>query len=129
MFKDRLGNYKLKIAFDFDDTLTEPTLFALAQRLIGKGHDVWILTARGSYEQYIVYCKRFKIKPIWPEAEFNSDLLKAAKELGIAHKIIYTNNEEKKAFFQQHAFDLLFDDDPEWHCNAICEAGGIAVNV
>jgi hypothetical protein len=33
MFKDKSGNYKLKITFDFDDTLTEPVLFNLVQLL------------------------------------------------------------------------------------------------
>jgi hypothetical protein len=110
MFKDRSGNYKLKIAFDFDDTLTEPVMFALAQLLIRKGHDVWIMTARY-------------------DSEYNVDLHKAAKELGIVNKIIYTDCEEKRDFFLQNKFDVLFDDDAEWHCNSICAAGGIAINV
>jgi hypothetical protein len=129
MFKDRSGNYKLKIAFDFDDTLTNPTLFALAQMLVMKGHDVWIMTARSSYEQYLAECKNFNITPLQPDSGRNADLLEAAKALGIEHKIIYTSCEEKKDSFQKHNFDVLFDDDAEWHCNSICEAGGIAIHV
>ncbi|GHT52574.1 hypothetical protein AGMMS49982_13190 [Bacteroidia bacterium] len=53
MFKNNNGNNKLKIAFDFDDTLTDPLFFELAGRLISRGHDVWIMTARSSYEQYL----------------------------------------------------------------------------
>jgi hypothetical protein len=53
MFKDKSGIYKLKIAFDFDDTLTEAILFNLAQLLIGKGHDVWIMT---KVTKYLLSC-------------------------------------------------------------------------
>jgi hypothetical protein len=128
MFKDKSGNYKLKIAFDFDDTLTEPVLFKLAQLLIQKGHDVWIMTARSSYEQYLTACKNFDIEPT-SQVDRNADLLETAKELGIENKIVYTACEEKEVFFREQNFDILFDDDAEWHCNSICEAGGIAINV
>ncbi|MDR1897740.1 MAG: hypothetical protein LBR10_13215 [Prevotellaceae bacterium] len=125
MFKDKRGNYRLKIAFDFDDTLTEPLLFLLAQRLIRKGHDVWILTARCSYDQYLKYFPTKSKQSL----DFNDDLLEAAEELGLEDKIIYTDNEDKKDFFVKHNFDILFDDDADWHCNPICEAGGIAINI
>ncbi|GHT77774.1 hypothetical protein FACS189464_0050 [Bacteroidia bacterium] len=59
----------------------------------------------------------------------HSDLIEVAKELGIENKIIYTNLEDKKEFFFNQGFDILFDDDAEWHCNPICKAGGIAVNI
>jgi hypothetical protein len=128
MFKDSDGNYKLKIAFDYDDTLTDSLLFKLAERLIKRGHDVWVMTARSSDEQYMDLCKSMNINPS-SETERNSDLLETVRQLGIENKVIYTNCEDKKVFFQQHHFDLLFDDDAEWHCNPICEAGGMAVNI
>jgi hypothetical protein len=59
----------------------------------------------------------------------NADIIEMAHELGIEGKIIYTNLDEKSTAFKDSGFDLLFDDDAEWHCNAICETGGIAVNV
>ncbi|GAP71988.1 hypothetical protein [Candidatus Symbiothrix dinenymphae] len=128
MFKDKLGNYKLKIAFDFDDTLTDPLFFELAGRFISRGHDVWIMTARSSYEQYLAACQKFNIPPE-PGSERNVDILEVAKKLAIEDKIIYTACEGKKDFFFTHGFDILFDDDAEWHCNPICEAGGIAIHI
>ncbi|GHT20230.1 hypothetical protein AGMMS4957_06510 [Bacteroidia bacterium] len=128
MFKNNNGNCKLKIAFDFDDTLTDPLFFELAGRLISRGHDVWIMTARSSYEQYLAACQKFNLPPK-PESERNVDLLEMAKKLAIEDKIIYTACEDKKDFFFAHGFDILFDDDAEWHCNPICEAGGIAIHI
>jgi hypothetical protein len=37
--------------------------------------------------------------------------------LGIEDKILFTGNEVKKDFFFAYGFDLIFDDDSEWHCN------------
>jgi hypothetical protein len=128
MFKDKIGDYKLKIAFDYDDTLTDPFIFELAKRLIRCGHDVWIMTARSSYEQYLEKCDDYGIIPKSKD-ERNIDLMETASKLGIEDKIVYTNLDDKKDAFMSHKFDLLFDDDADWHCNPICEAGGIAVNI
>ncbi|WP_322971066.1 hypothetical protein [Faecalibacter sp. LW9] len=127
MFKDQEGNYKLKVAFDYDDTLTDDVLFQLAKRLIRKGHDVWILTVRTSNEQYLEHYKRMNLEPKLEGR--NEDLLRDAKELGIENKIIYTDGEDKLEFYQEHHFDLLFDDDAEWHTNPICESGGIGIHI
>ncbi|RLZ09227.1 hypothetical protein [Faecalibacter macacae] len=127
MFKDQEGNYKLKVAFDYDDTLTDDVLFQLAKRLICKGHDVWIMTVRTSNEQYLEHCKRMNLEP--KVEGRNEDLLKDAKELGIEEKIIFTDGEDKLEFYQEHQFDLLFDDDADWHTNPICEAGGIGIHL
>jgi phosphoserine phosphatase len=129
MFRDSIGNYKLKIAFDFDGTLTDTLLFDLAERLILKGHDVWIMTARIEVdEQYKKSCEKFGILPKRVE-ERNADIVEMAKKLKIENKIVYTNLANKSAVFKANGFDLLFDDDAEWHCNPICEIGGMAVNV
>lgn len=122
MFKDRNENYRLKIAFDFDGTLTDSLFYALAERLILKGHDVWIMTARLKTQPYELYDEV-------PESERNNDIVEVAQKLGIPQKIIYTNLESKKGIFLEQGFDLLFDDECEWHCNPICEAGKIAVNI
>ncbi|MDR0796144.1 MAG: hypothetical protein LBE79_08870 [Tannerella sp.] len=130
MFKDKNGNYRLKIAFDFDGTLTEGLFYILANHLITKGHDVWIMTARTeSNDEYIAQCKRFRIPPEKNALERNNDIYEMATELGIRDKIIFTNLEDKSKAFQDHQFDILFDDDAEWHCNPVCEAGGMAVNI
>jgi phosphoserine phosphatase len=126
MFKDKNNNYRLKIAFDFDDTLTKELFFTLAKHLIRKGHDVWIMTARS--EKDSEYMSEYK-KLIGDLSVRNADVIEMAHELGIDGKIIYTNLDEKSTAFKNSGFDLLFDDDAEWHCNAICKAGGIAVNV
>lgn len=127
MFKDKNGNYKLKVAFDYDDTLTNEVVFQFAKHMVNKGHDVWILTVRTSNEQYLAHCKRMNIEPRLEGR--NADLIADAEELGIADKIIYTDTEDKLSFYQNHQFDLLFDDDADWHCNPICENGGIGVHV
>ena len=127
MFRDQEGNFKLKIAFDYDDTLTDPLFFDLAKRFIQKGHDVWILTVRTSDEQYLANCAKFNL-PIKKE-ERNLDLKADAKRLGLEHKIIYTDSEDKLEYYQNHQFDILFDDDSDWHCNPICENGGIAIHI
>jgi hypothetical protein len=124
MFKDKNENYRLKIAFDFDDTLTENLFFALAKHLILKGHDVWIMTARESKNRNIYAGMEDEEDYLW-----NNDLYRKAAELGLKNKIIFTNLADKSAAFKDNGFDLLFDDDAEWHCNPICEAGGVAVNV
>jgi hypothetical protein len=124
MFKDKNNNYRLKIAFDFDDTLTEPFIKEFAKGLILKGHDVWIMTARSDDDNdYITQIEDFEI------ITRNADILEVAQELGIPDKIIFTNFADKSAAFKAHGFDLLFDDDAAWHCNPICEQGGIAVNI
>jgi hypothetical protein len=129
MFKDRNGNYRLKIAFDFDGTLTDGLFFELAKHLILKGHDVWIMTARiATDEEYIAQYKSFGILPK-NLSERNADIFEIAKELSIENKIIFTNLADKSVAFKKNGFDLLFDDDAEWHCNPVCKAGGIAVNV
>ncbi|MDK7374195.1 MULTISPECIES: hypothetical protein [Weeksella] len=127
MFIDQNGNYKLKVAFDYDDTLTDEVLFQLAQRMIRKGHDVWILTVRTSNEQYLEHCTRMDIEPKLEGR--NADLIADATALGIADKIIYTDSEDKLEFYQEHQFDMLFDDDADWHTNPICEAGGIGIHI
>jgi len=129
MFKDRNDNYRLKIAFDFDGTLTDGLFYALAKHLILKGHDVWIMTARlENNDAYIAQCENFGILPKEITTR-NADIFEMAHELGILDKIIFTNLADKSAAFKAHGFDLLFDDDAEWHCNPVCENGGMAVNV
>jgi hypothetical protein len=132
MFKDKNDNCRLKIAFDFDGTLTNEVFFALAKHLILKGHDVWTVTARNTYEQYLKMCRNPYASEVVDRKEFDSwnrDLTDIAKKLGLEDKIIFTGNEVKKDFYFQHGFDLLFDDEAEWHCNPVCESGSVAVNV
>ena len=128
MFKHLNTAYRLKIAFDFDGTLTEPDVFAFARRLVLCQHDVWIMTARMEIDdEYLAQCEHFGVIP---KGNRNADLFEVAEKLGIPkEKIIFTNLLDKSTFYQEHQFDLLFDDDDMWHCNPICEAGGVAVKV
>jgi hypothetical protein len=128
MFQDSSGNSKLKIAFDYDDTLTDPLLFAFASRLINKGHDVWIITSRVCYESYVENCRSIGVMPL-SETSRNQDLRKMSQRLGVQNKILYTDGHSKVEFFNQYGFDLLFDDEAELQCNPICNGGGLAVNV
>ena len=131
MFKDKDNNYRLKIAFDFDGTLTEPDVFLFAQRLIQCGHDVWIMTARiESDDEYIEQRDFFGVFTEEDVSTRNADLFKIAEELGVPRdKIIFANLESKSDAYFKHGFDLLFDDHSEWHCNPICENGGVAVKI
>ena len=128
MFKDPNNNYRLKIAFDYDGSLTEPDVFAFAQRLIRCGHDVWIMTARVEKDdEYTMQCEKYGLVP---DGNRNTDLFEDAEKLGIPkEKIIFTNLQDKSSFYREHEFDLLFDDDDVWHIAPVCEAGGVAVKV
>jgi hypothetical protein len=128
MFKDPNNNYRLKIAFDYDDTLTQLDVFTFAKRLISCGHDVWIMTARiEKDDEYTTQCKKYGIIP---DDGRNADLFKVAKKLGVPReKIIFTNLQDKSTFYKEHEFDLLFDDDDGWHISPVIEAGGVAVKV
>jgi len=131
MFKDKNNNYRLKIAFDFDGTLTESDIFLLAQRLIRCGHDVWIMTARiASDEEFVEKSKQYNMPVRNDVLDRNLDIFEVAEKLGIPkEKVIFTNLENKSTAYFEYGFDLLFDDDSEWHCNPVCEKGGIAVNI
>jgi hypothetical protein len=118
MFKYKNGNSKLKIAFDYDDTLTDPLLFAFASRLITKGHDVWIMTSRICYESYVESCRSIGIMPL-SEIARNQDLQEMSQRLGVQNKILYTNGHSKAEVFNQYGFDLLFDDEAELQYNPV----------
>lgn len=88
---------KLKISFDFDQTLSQPRIQKVAKKMIDAGHEVWITTARPNDIAFPV--------PIW-----NRDLIKVANELGIPYKRVqYTAGNPKYEFLQ--SFDLHFDND------------------
>jgi phosphoserine phosphatase len=80
-----------KVSFDFDGTLTLPEIQDVANELITKGFEVWILTAR---------CLNMD----------NDDLLKIANKLGIRY-IRYMCFMDKYTFLKDNGFLFHIDDD------------------
>lgn len=96
---------KMKVSFDFDETLSRLAIQDYATNLIDKGYDVWIVTSRLNDE---VLANKFKMT--LKNAYFgNKDLYDVAKMLGIPKdKIIFTNLGNKYHFF-------LDNNDFLWH--------------
>ena len=83
-----------KISFDFDGTLSETHILAVAIRAIEAGHDVYITTAR------------FQHKAM---AFINKDVYKVADLLGIVHdKVRFTDGNDKSNWLV--GFDIHLDD-------------------
>ena len=84
-----MGNEKIIISFDFDATLSLPSVQEVAKDLIEQGFNVIVTTTRHS--KYL-----------------NQDLIKITDKLGI-NKIVYTNGEGKEFFMQ--GIDIHVDND------------------
>ena len=81
----------IKVSFDFDGTLTRPDVQAFAKELVKKGVEVWICTNR------------------FQENSNNDDLIRIAKDVGVAHAK-FCGYEDKYKFFKQHYFLFHLDD-------------------
>ena len=77
------------ISFDFDGTLSLPSVQEFAKKLIEKGFNIKIVTTR--LDKYL-----------------NQDLIRIKEKLGIDN-VIYTNGEDKHYFMD--GIDLHFDND------------------
>ncbi len=87
----------MKISFDFDQTLSEPHIQAVAKRAIEAEHEVYITTARFKHSSM----------PF-----INQDLDKIANDLGIPpERIRYTDGRLKNEWLE--GFDVHFDDSEE----------------
>jgi hypothetical protein len=84
-----MENEKIIISFDFDATLSLPSVQEVAKDLIRQGFNVIVTTTR--YSKYL-----------------NQDLIKITDKLGIS-KIVYTNGEGKEFFMQD--IDIHIDND------------------
>lgn len=84
-----MENEKIIISFDFDATLSLPSVQDVAKDLIRQGFNVIVTTTRHS--KYL-----------------NQDLIKITDKLGI-NKIVYTNGEGKEFFMQ--GIDIHIDND------------------
>lgn len=80
----------MKLAFDFDGTLSEDWIQKLAETHIKMGHDVWVVTSRneGFFEDVHVICDKIGLDK---------------------KKIIFTNGKFKWEAILKQKFDVLFD--------------------
>lgn len=95
----------MKIAIDFDKTLTRLDVQEFVQELISKGVDVYILTFR--YDNANFHKYEGKYKPY-----DNIDLWDIVERLGLSRKVIFTNCNPKSEYLNMTGdFKLLLDDD------------------
>ena len=85
-----MSEYKdITVSFDFDGTLSLPSVQEFAKELIKDGFNVFVTTTRHS--KYL-----------------NQDLLRITDKIGI-NKIVYTNGEKK--FYYMEGVDVHLDND------------------
>lgn len=94
----------MKISFDFDGCLSLKSVQEVAQSLIEKGHEVWIVTSRFDNLKRLQY----------PDLNTNEDIFKIAQKVGIPfHRIGFTNQLPKWMFLNPGRFDMHIDDNPD----------------
>ena len=95
----------MKISFDFDNTLTRPSVQEFATQLIHEGHEVWIVTSRYSEEGAPDNLKNnVRLS--------NRDVFEVAEDCGInLNHIHFTNMEFKVKFLEENNFLIHVDDD------------------
>lgn len=102
----------MKIAFDYDNSLSRNDLQDYAKELVQRGFELWIVTSRyDSVDKYTpLMIEAWGIKNLLKEHE---ELFRIADEIGIAREhIIFMNMQPKKEFFKKNR-DFIFhiDDD------------------
>jgi hypothetical protein len=87
---------KMKVSFDFDDTLSTERIQEIAKLFVERGYDVYITTARRKHSYF-----------------YNNDIVfETAKKVGIKKEnITFTDSEDKFKFLKE--FDLHFDNDED----------------
>lgn len=111
------------VSFDFDKTLSKPEVQRYAKRLIAKGIDVWVVTAR--YDDLHLH--------LWPMSHGwdNSDLWAVVDAVGIPRwKVRFMNMQGKYKFLFATRVIWHLDDDPNElyeieHCDTTVQ--GISV--
>jgi hypothetical protein len=106
----------MRVSFDFDDTLTEPGVAQYAAKLVDRGVDVWIVTARLTDELVKQkYGKEIGGRVYIPPFAGNQDLYKLANEIGISQSNIkFTNLSGKGEWFKKHPnFEWHLEDSPK----------------
>lgn len=91
----------ITVTFDFDQTLQRPEVQAYAWKLLDRGVDVWILTARyGELHKHL-----------WKTSPCNKDLYAVADSIGLdRHKILFTNMMPKSSFLKDSCVLWHLDD-------------------
>lgn len=84
-----IENKDITISFDFDGTLSLPSVQEIASEIVKKGYNVIVTTTRHS--KYL-----------------NQDLIKIIEKVGIS-KVIYTDGEKKMHYMD--GVDIHFDND------------------
>ena len=100
---------KIKVSFDFDDTLSNPAVQKFADKLMqNKLLEIWIVTSRLDNESFdLKYGNGFKFNS-------NEDLFEIAGQLKIPKtRIVFTNMEWKYMFFKNKDFAIHIDDLPQ----------------
>jgi hypothetical protein len=99
---------KVRVSFDYDETLSEPHIRMYAEELIERGVEVWIVTSRSDTPEHI---QRFRVRPeSW--GKINSDIDEDAKELGIpSERVIFTDFSPKYKFLENKNFLWHLDND------------------
>ena len=97
-----------KVSFDFDNTLSYPLVQQYAKKLINKGYEVFVLTARYNEMK----------KSFYVPNPTNEDLFKITEKIGIKERnIIFTNMEDKYHYLKDT--DVIFHLDDCWQTNKL----------
>jgi hypothetical protein len=94
---------KIKISFDFDDTLSHKWVQDLVSKLPKDKTEIYILTSRLGNMQRMKYVGMSS----------NEEIYRIASELGIPpYRISYTNQAAKWMVLNDSGIDIHVDDDP-----------------
>lgn len=89
----------MKVSFDFDNTITTPSIQNYAKQLVDRGIEVWIVTARMGFGKE-------------PSKSWNDDLFEIAEKIGIKKENIhFCCMKNKSDFLKDKGFVFHIDDD------------------
>lgn len=109
----------MKISFDFDGTLSKPSVQEYAKELVDKGFEVWIVTRR--FESTEMYTKEFIDNYGILNLEEDHDyLFEVAEKCGIPkERIHFCNMLDKWLFFEGNKDFIWHLDDDSFEVNTI----------
>lgn len=89
----------MKVSFDFDGTLTRPSVLQYAESLVKRGFEVWIVTSRMGFGKE-------------PNPNWNDDIFETANYIGIKKEHIhFCCMDDKVNFLKDKDFVFHIDDD------------------
>lgn len=95
----------MKVAIDFDNTLTEPHIEEMVKTLMNNGVEVYIVTFRYDDASHYKYNGRY-------QPANNDDLWEAVERLGLSKRVYFTNCKPKSDYLNDVGdFLFLLDDD------------------